>query len=65
MGGLLTQAWRSLEDRVRAEFEKSGYERRRRLLHPHGAHAVLRPARRHRGRRAEAGDRVDRRTSRR
>jgi acetone carboxylase, beta subunit len=27
MGGLLTQAWRSLEDRVRAEFEKSGYNR--------------------------------------
>ena len=27
MGGLLTQAWRSLEERVRAEFEKSGYRR--------------------------------------
>ena len=27
MGGLLTQAWRSLEERVRAEFEKSGYAR--------------------------------------
>jgi N-methylhydantoinase A/acetone carboxylase beta subunit len=27
MGGVLTQAWRSLEDRVRAEFEKSGYAR--------------------------------------
>ena len=25
MGGLLTQAWRSLEDRVRDEFAKSGY----------------------------------------
>jgi len=25
MGGLLTQAWRSLEDRVREEFAKSGY----------------------------------------
>jgi N-methylhydantoinase A/acetone carboxylase beta subunit len=25
MGGLLTQAWRGLEDRVRQEFEKSGY----------------------------------------
>jgi acetone carboxylase beta subunit len=25
MGGLLTQAWRSLEDRVRAEFAKSGH----------------------------------------
>jgi acetone carboxylase, beta subunit len=27
MGGLLTQAWRSLEERVRAEFEKSGHGR--------------------------------------
>jgi acetone carboxylase beta subunit len=27
MGAVLTQAWRSLEDRVRAEFEKSGYAR--------------------------------------
>jgi N-methylhydantoinase A/acetone carboxylase beta subunit len=27
MGGVLTQAWRSLEERVRAEFEKSGYAR--------------------------------------
>jgi acetone carboxylase, beta subunit len=26
MGGLLTQAWRGLEDRVRGEFEKSGYD---------------------------------------
>ena len=26
MGGLLTQAWRSLEDRVRDEFSKSGYD---------------------------------------
>jgi acetone carboxylase, beta subunit len=27
MGRLLAQAWRGLEDRVRAEFEKSGYDR--------------------------------------
>jgi acetone carboxylase, beta subunit len=26
MGGLLTHAWRSLEDRVRGEFAKSGYD---------------------------------------
>ena len=68
IGFMVTGAWQALEERVAAEFAKSGVEREQIALHALGTDAVLRPAQRHRDRlaaRRDGGGRARRRPHRR
>ena len=56
IGFMVTGAWQALEDRVAAEFAKSGRRARPNRLPPLRADAVLRPAQRHRDRLPPDGD---------
>ena len=56
VGVMITGAWLGLQERVVEEFAKSGIEADQIELHPRRAHAVLRPAQRHRDRLAAHGD---------
>ena len=58
IGGMITAAWLGLQDRVAAEFAKSGDRAREHPLHARRAHAVLRAAQRHRVRLAARGARA-------
>ncbi len=56
IGFMVTGAWQALEERVAAEFAKSGVELRADPLRALGADAVLRTAQRHRDRLPAPGD---------
>ncbi len=48
IGAMITDAWLGLQERVAAEFDEVGNHAREHPLHACRAHAVLRPAQRHR-----------------